>query len=357
MQRHLDWALALTALAALLVVAGCGGGTDEATATGGLEFTVNFPPLPDAAKLAVIYEATNSITIDIAHSANGPNVVPRVVINRPSPQGGQVVVLIPRLPAGPCLVKVQGWALEDGKGNLLSRVFDTALIVGGRTTTKAMVMEGYPYTIDLVAEPNPVRVDLWTTAYATPKAVNGETLLGTFAYQWWSTDESIAWPGAPALEAVNTTGVFGTGDQVFYAAARGTCGLRCKLIHQAPDRDTDVEQADVIGAVALVVQPNIDEVTVSPDTIVVASGTNADATATAKYQGEAVTDIQFSFTSDHPEVATVTKTAAASCRVHAVRGGTATITATQPFTNATGTIAVTVPEGGLDVIINGVSGS
>jgi len=66
MQRHLDWALALTALAALLVVAGCGGGTDEATATGGLEFTVNFPPLPDAAKLAVIYEATNSITIDSA---------------------------------------------------------------------------------------------------------------------------------------------------------------------------------------------------------------------------------------------------------------------------------------------------
>ncbi len=356
MQRHLYWALALVATAGLLIVAGCGGGGEgEAAATGGLKFAVNFPPVPDGVEPAVIYQATNSITIDIVDSATGTNVVAQVVLNRPSPEGGQVTTTIEAIPIGEWLVKVQGWSLEDGLGNLLSRVFDTALILIGQTTTKTMVMEGYPYSIDLFASSNPVLVDEFTGVYATPRAVNGDILLASYQYEWSSSDQNIADLVTNGPAAVNSALIEGS-SQLFIGIARGTCDIFCQLVHAEPSGATTPQQADVVGTLALVVDPNIDEVIVSPDTMELYSGNHADATVTAKYGGSEVTNIEFSFASDNTGVATVTKTAANTCRVHAVSGGTATVTVTQPYTSASATIAVTVREGALQVIVSGAPG-
>ena len=354
MRNQLVLAIALIAIVGFSILAGCGGGGDAPEAqTGSLAYSVTFPPLPDGVDTAVIYPATNSISIDVIDPADGKPVVDETMLNRPSPEGGKVTTTIASIPIGTWLVKVKGWSLEDADGNLISKVFDSAVIQGGKTTSKNMVMEGYPFAIDLFTEDSPVVVDELATIYATPKAINGDTLLGDYAYTWASSDTAIA---APYVETAGTAQIAPASDdsaeQVFIGVARGSCEVQCTLVHEADS--VEPTQAPVVGVLPLVVNPNIDEVIVAPDTMALRSGTSENATATAKYKGNVVSDVDFSFTSGGTEVATVAKTDEDTCTVTGAGGGTTQITASQPYTSATGTIAVTVPEGGLDVIITGV---
>jgi hypothetical protein len=301
--------------------------------------TVEFPPLRgDQIQPAVIYEDTNSITVDIQNQSTGENVVARVVLNRPTPAGGEVTTTINAIPAGTWKVVVQGFSAEDAAGKRLSKVTDTVTIETGQTATKTVVMVGYPFSITLAASLNPFLVDQTTTLTATPKAADGATLLGSYEYEWSSSNTGIA----------KIKGTAGSADtQEFEGVARGNCNLNAKLVHVNPEPG----QEDVEGTLAVTVNPNIDEVIITPNTMNLPSGTSDDATATAKYKGTEVTNINFTFVSNKTSVATVNKTGDATCEVTAVAGGVATITASQPFTSSTGTLTVTCAEGNLDLII------
>ena len=330
----------------LLAAAGCGGGGDahRAANTGNFSIAVVFPPLQEAeVRPAVIYTGTQSITVDILDQTTKQNVVPQKTLNSPSPLGGKVNATITPVPVGTWLLLVQGWEEQNGGGKLLSKVTDTVTINVGQTTTKTVTMDGYPFEITLFATPNPVLVDETTEIIATPKAINGDTLLGNFEYEWGSSNDGIA--------KVKTPGGTAAGEE-FIGVSRGTCTVSATLQHDDPDAG----RPNVEGTLGLNVLPNVDEVIVEPSTMSLGSGESEDATATARYKGVVVTGVTFSFSSDKTSVATVASTSANTCQVNGIAGGTATITATQPYTAASGTIAVTVPEGELDLIIQSVGG-
>jgi hypothetical protein len=331
----------LVALSCWLLSAGCGGGGagPEAAPTGSFTMTVKFPPSPEEVQAAVIYAQTNSITVDVLDPVTRAEIVPRTTLNRPSPEGGQVSTTIAAVPVGTWLIRVQGWAEEDGAGNLLSRVYDTAVIVIAQTTTKNMVMEGYPFAMEVLALTNPVLVDQTTDVIATLKAVDGSTVLGTYEYDWASSDTSIA----------IQSGASSTDEAVFQGVARGSCNVNCSLVHD----DRAPAQAPVTGTTVLNVDPNVDEAVVVPSRMTLASDTSDNATATAKYKGATVSNIEFTFVSSDTRVARATKTGSNTCRVDAIAGGTSTVNVTQPYTGASAQIAVMVPEGKMDVIISG----
>lgn len=319
------------------LLAGCGGG--GSSESGAFKLTVDFPPARGGEmQPAVIYEDTNSITIDIVNPATGENVVPRVILNRPSAEGGTVTTTISAIPSGTWTVIVRGFSEADGGGKMLSQITDTVTIETGQTATKTLVMEGYPVTIILSATANPVLVDQVATLTATPKAADGATLLGNFTYEWSSSAAAVA----------DFNGAAGTGDtQAFKGLTRGSCTLQATLVHE----NAEPNQEAVTGTLAFTVNPNVDEVIVTPQTMELASGASGNATAEAMYRGATVSDIEFTFASSKTAVATVAKTASNKCRVTAVAGGVATITVSQPYTAVTGKVEVTCPEGSLDLII------
>ncbi len=356
MRRFVGWAATLVIVAVLLVLVGCGGGgesTGTATGdTGQMKFTVVFPPLPQGVQPAVIYGATNSITIDILETLAGPNVVPQVILNRPAPEGGQVTTTIEDIPVGQWFVLVQAWSLEGGAGKLVSRVWDTVTILIGQTTSKGMVMEGYPFSLQLNG-PDTVLCDSFFDVFVTPLDADGNVLLGTYEYEWSSSNDNILTPDAGAGPST-AGGTTPTGSEVcsFYAVARGLANVQCRLIHMALD-SVGLTQAEVSASKPVTVNPNVDEVTITPNAMEISSGDSDTAVATAKYNGVVVPDVDFTFTSSNPTCATTTKLSADTVQVNALKGGLAGILVTQPYTSAEALLEVTVPEGGLEVIISG----
>ena len=332
--------MVLAALGVGLLAVGCGGGGEGSSGgapTGSLQFSVRFPPSPQEVRPAVIYPETNSIVVDILDSVTREQIVPSTTLNRSGPGGGPVRATISTIPVGTWLVRVSGFDELDGAGYLLSRVYDMVTIVIAQTTTKNVVMEGYPASLTMAASPHPVMVDLTTEIVVTPMTVSEDIVLGTFAYEWSSDDETIA-----TLDAASTTDT-----AVFKGVSRGTTDITCKLVHDDPVPG----QPEVARIFELKVDPNVDDVVVTPDTLILLSGKSATATAAASYKTVAVAPVEFSFESADTSVATVTKLGDNQCRIAAIKAGVASITVKQPYTEASATIAVTVPEGTLDVII------
>jgi hypothetical protein len=284
----------------------------------------------------VIYPETNSITVDILDSVTREQIVSPTTLNRSGPGGGPVRTTISAIPVGTWLVRVTGWSELDSAGRLLSRVYDMVTIVIAQTTTKNVVMEGYPVSLAITAAPHPVLVDLTTELVTTPMAINGDVVLGTFAYEWASDDETIT-----VLDAASTTDT-----AIFRGVSRGSTNITCKLVHDDPVPG----QPEVAREFDLRVNPNVDDVVVTPDTLILLSGKSATATATASYKTVSVV-VEFSFASSDTSVATVTKLGDNQCRIDAIKAGEASITVSQPYTGTSAKIDVTVPEGTLDAII------
>ncbi len=346
----------MVAAAGLLMLVGCGGGGDSATSGGGLAVTVVFPPLPTAGQAvspAIIYPQTNSVTIDVLNPTDDSPLVPQTVLNRPQPEGGQVTASITAIPAGNAKLRVHGWSEEDGAGNLVSRVAALTTILIGQKVTANVVMDGYPTSLQLNATVNPVLVDGLTDITPTPISADGSSLLmGDFTYAWESSDETIA-------AAAEDGALPDPPTKRFVGIARGSCGITCR-VQYAPVEPEGVQAAadppTVQQTLTLVVNPNVDSVTFNKSTVMLNSGQSTTAVATAWYKGVVVPNVNFTFQSSATDVATVAKDSQTQCTIRAVKGGTATITASQAYTAANAMIAVVVPEGDLDVIISSAPG-
>ncbi|HCU34961.1 MAG TPA: hypothetical protein DGT21_05725 [Armatimonadetes bacterium] len=325
--------------------------------------TVVFPPLPANAQAvtpAVIYPQTNSVTIEVLKPSDDAPLVPQTILNRPAPEGGSVTASITAIPAGAAKLRVKGWSGEDGEGNLVSRVAALTTILIGQKVTRSVVMDGYPTSLQLAATANPVLVDLNSDITPTPIAADGTSLqMGDFTYQWESSDNAIAAPAGEGA-AVETAGELPEPPtQRFVGISRGSCTSTCRVQYaelEPVQVGTSADPPVVQQTMTLVVDPNVDTVTFNKSSMSLNSGQSDSAVATAWYKGVVVPNVNFSFQSSAPAVATVTKDTQTQCTVTGVKGGTATIRARQPYTSALATLAVTVPEGDLDVIISSVSG-
>lgn len=339
----------------MLVLAGCGGGGEEAVNEGGMQISVTFPPLPADVNPAVIYEPTNSITVDIIDPATAEPVVPRTVVNRPDPQGGEVTVMIEDIPAGTWMVKIAGWENENGGGKMLSRAHDSVTISVGTTATKSIVMEGWPYELILAANQNPILVDSTTALYVTPRDVDGNTLLGDFMYNFSSSDSAVC-TVAPVIVPSNaevTPAAEETKDAVLEGMSRGVATITAELVQEGSQTSAvQTAQAPVTGTLDMIVHPNVDEVVVTPSSCQMKIDESITLTAEAKYKGNTVPDIDFSFSSADSTIVSVTKTGENTAEMTGISGGTSGVEAAQPYTRASAKCEVTVPYGNMNVIIS-----
>ena len=179
--------------------------------------------------------------------------------------------------------------------------------------------------------------------------------MGDFTYQWESSDNAIAAPAGGGA-AVETAGELPEPPtQQFVGVSRGSCTITCRVQYAELDPvqvKTTADPPVVQQIMTLVVNPNVDTVTLNKTAMTLNSGQTDTAVATAWYKGVVVPNIDFAFQSSAPAVATVAKDSQTQCTVTAVKGGTTTVTATQSYTAASAAVAVTVPEGDLDVIIS-----
>ena len=343
----------------LVLVLGCGGGGQQsATDTGGMEISVTFPPLQEGVQPAVIYGATNSISIDLLDPDTGNSVVPRTVINRPDAGGGEVTVSIEDIPAGEWLMLILGWDAEDASGKLVSDAKDMITINTGDTTEKSIVMEGWPYSLVVTASPNPILVDGTAQIVVTPKDVEGNTLLRDFIYKFESSNTGVCTVvGAGSSTTTSSISTAATSDPHATATgvARGQATITATLEAEASTSSANVDTAQdpVTGSVDITVNPNVDEVVVDPATCTVNIGETVQITAEARYQGNVVSDIDFSFSSADSSVASVSKTGQNTADITGESGGQIDVTAAQPYTSASDTCQVTVPYGNANVAISG----
>lgn len=346
----------IVVILSIVLLIGCGGGGEEAVGnTGGMQISVTFPPLEDGVQPAVIYGATNSITVDVVDPETGNPVVPRTVINRPAPQGGQVTVTISDIPAGNWFMIIAGWEEEDGAGKMVSEAAETVEITTGQTTEKSVVMDGWPYTLVVTANPNPILVDQWADILVTPKDVEGNTLLRQFVYSFESSNLDVCTVEGSVLPTGERAGLLQAEPQATAnGIARGQATITVTLEGEAMPTSADVDTAQdaVTGTVVIVVDPNVDEVVVEPSTCTLDIDETIGLTATAKYQGNVVEDIDFSFTSADSNIASVTKTGQNTAEITGVSGGQCGVAAKQPYTSASATCAVTVPYGSANVVIS-----
>ncbi|MFP3904590.1 MAG: hypothetical protein ACLFWB_10155, partial [Armatimonadota bacterium] len=339
-------------------VAGCGGGSEDQVAadTGKMQISVRFPAVADGPQPAVIYADTNSITVDILASVGGEPVISRTTINRPDPQGGEVSVTIADIPVGDWILVVRGWELEDGGGKLLSTAQQMVTITTGTTTEKSIVMDGWPYELILTASTNPILVDQRAYLTVTAKDADGNTLLRNFAYTFESSNtgvctvtDDVLVPAGTSVSPLSTDY-----DAQVDAVARGQATITATLVGEVAEASADVKTAEapVTGSLEMIVDPNIDEVVVTPSTAELAIDETVTITAEARYKGGVVEDIVFDFASTDSAIVSVSQVGDDTAEITGESGGTATVTAAQPYTSASGTCEVTVPYGNLNVIIS-----
>ncbi len=349
-------AIGIVLVFVMVVLAGCGGGGEEATDSGGMKISVTFPPLPADVNPAVIYQPTNSITVAIVDPATTQPVVPRKVVNRPDPQGGQVTVVIEDIPAGTWMVKIAGWEDENAGGKMLSQAHDSVTISVGTTASKSIVMEGWPYELVLQANQNPILVDTTTQLFVTPLDVDGNTLLGDFVYSFSSSDASVCSVSLPvtASSVEVAPAQDATGDAILEGIARGLAIITAELVQtDLQPSGVGTAQAAVTGTIDMTVHPNVDEVVVTPSSCEIKIDETVTLTAEAKYNGNTVPNIDFSFSSADSTIVSVSKTGQNTAEMTGVSGGIIGVAATQPYTRASATCQVTVPYGNMNVIISG----
>ncbi len=335
--------MALVLLAVFL--AGCGGGGGEQTVAnvGGIRVTVDFPVVQTGAAPAVIHEQTNSITVQIVDTETGDPVRPATVINRPSPQGGEVSATILDVPEGNWLLVVSGWENEDGGGKMLSTASDMVTVTTGQTVEKSIVMQSWPYELALSVANNPILIDETAQLVVTPLDVDGNVILRNFVYSFSSNNPGICSVSANVgpLDVRSSAGAT-TGDATLTAIARGKAVITATLEGETVESGSvSTAQTAVTGSITMDVWPNLDEVVMDPSSITIYTEEKLLITAQAKYQGNVVEDIDFNFVCQHPNL-TIIETTQNTVLVEAVSPGQALVEAHQPYTDAYGTSEVSV---------------
>lgn len=337
-KSHIAVLLTLTALTALSFT-GCGGG-GTAGPSGSMSFAVNFPPLPTGDK--VLPNALNSIVIDILDDTqeSKPAKVSPVVLNRPSPTGGQVRTTVPNVGIGPTLIKARGYDGENGTGQLIIIASATCEVLLNDTVQVTLTM-GTTTTTIILTGPASVLVGAEATLRASATDVNGDPITNP-DLDWSSSNESILTVTPDDIAPAGSKNGYSKTATVT-GIARGTATVTVEDKVSGAQVTTDID-----------VNPNISSVTVDPDQVTVNQDKTAALTAAAFSGSTEITNVDFSFESEDEEVATVTENALDKTKatVTGVAEGETRIKVTQPYTTASAYCQVRVTAtGDIDIVI------
>jgi len=323
-------ALVLAVLLALGLLAGCaggGGGSDG----GSIRFTVTFPPLPSAGgSTRYIPPALMSLGIDVLDPDTEEAKVPRVIVNRPSPEGGTVSVSIPDVHTGDTLLVVKGYDQEDCQGQLICQASTTCTVNLNETAQVPMTMAT---TVVRVEVSGPAALIRGQIAALTPSGFDIDNSLVVDATFTWTTSNA----GVVALGGAGVPP--GSTLQPITAAGVGTATLTATAVGTA-----------ITGSLDIRVFPPPDRVDVQPTERTINQGLSFVISADC-YAGETLLpDVPITFTAGTPGIVEIAPLTDNTARVTATGEGNTVITASQEFSSATGTCAVTVTAtGGIDV--------
>ncbi|MBU0608015.1 MAG: Ig-like domain-containing protein [Armatimonadetes bacterium] len=333
--------LLLAGLLAIILLCGCsgGGGVGGGDEVGTLKFTVKFPALPDGQVMPqYLPPALMSLVIQVIDTDTGEPKCDPIIVNRTSPDEEVITVSIEAVHIGNTTLIIKGYDGLDGTGQVICDATAQVTVEPNVAVDVNMTMATTVVRIEVNGAPS-VLVGNSEPLYATGYDVDDNVVLDA-SFTWSSEDTDIATVADAGPGAANVTGV-----------ARGATDIK-------------VEEAKGIAAPALhnmTVNPNIDRVeieTVGEPYVLPAGGTPANSTIinieqtqdiTVKcYQGETeVTNVPITLTSADAAVVSVSQdgTGSPDGEIYGVQETTetpVTITATQPYTGAEGTLDVTV---------------
>ncbi|MCE5240698.1 Ig-like domain-containing protein [bacterium] len=332
-------------LLAIILLCGCGGGSGSGGGdVGSLRFSVRFPALPDGVVMPEYLPAKlMSLVIEVIDTNTGlPKCAP-IIVNRTSPSEEVVNVTVEAVHIGATTLIIKGYDGLNGTGTVICDATAGVEVLPNVAVSVTMTMATTVIRIEITGASS-VLVGGNTQLTATGYDVDGNVVLDA-DFTWSSLDNTLA--------QVDQTGLV-TG------VARGNTGIK-------------VEEAKAIATPAIhniAVNPNIDrvEITTVGSPYVAPAGTAAGGSTTINiwqyqdivakcYSGSTeITDVPITFTSGDNTTVTVAPAATDSpnATIHGIKeGGPVTITASQPYTSAVGTLSVTVTAlGDINIIVN-----
>ena len=331
----------LIVLSLSVSLTGCGGGSGASGPTGSMTFAVNFPPLPKSGS-KVLPSALNSVVIDILDNTkpDHPAKVGPVLLNRSDHPGSPVVVDVPDVAVGDTLIKARGYAGLSGGGKLIIIASTTCMVEVNKTVLVSMTM-GTTTTTIMISGSNHVVVGKTEVLSASATDIQGDPITSP-KFTWASSDEGIATvvPGAKS------------------GGSKPVGGMPATVTGVAAGKVTITVTDDVSGATSTLdmdVYPDIDEIVLDPISQSVNKDKTFTLTAKAFSGSTEITDVDFTFTSENSDVASVVKSSTLNneATVTGVALGTTRIKVTQPFTSTEAFCDVTVTEtGGVHIVID-----
>ena len=234
----------------VLMVGGCGGGSERGAAGGAVQFTIQWPQesriIPAATQsiaiLLSVPETTSQVRRAARQALTGTPIAVRIVPRPPEGQG-TTVVRFDNLPPGPLLAIATAWPSSNGTGTPQARGSVLLWIESLKTTSAMLTMNSTVATVG-VSPTGPLALyvgdsaDLTSTAYDAAGAI---VLCADSAWAWAVDDPGVATVAAHSPTATVT----GAGD--------GTATVT--VTQQESGQTAEVPVTVVTRAANLVVSP------------------------------------------------------------------------------------------------------
>ncbi|MHB0935242.1 MAG: DPP IV N-terminal domain-containing protein [Armatimonadota bacterium] len=226
--------LAVIALLAMLLIAGCGGGETSAATACSLAITVDWP-----AQTRLIPQASNSIRVEVS---DGASFTANRLLVRP-PESGITIVEIEPVPAGTLTVMATAYPGLDATGVPQGT---SSLIVTTRAGERTVVPLTLDSTIDrLTLEPDAGAIDVGETLTlaATPRDAAGSVVLVPPGSITWESSGPAATVSNGVVTGISAGTVTITARES-ESGATGTAAMTVREIAPHPGRIAFVSDRD-----------------------------------------------------------------------------------------------------------------